>query len=64
MNIAEKIWCTWLVVAIACFLLAWVLDDDYGTHQRAVNIILAIGLAPIGIGIIGLIIWLLYNIWT
>lgn len=64
MNIAEKIWYTWLVLSALCFLSACVLDDDYGTHERAVNILLGIGLAPIGIGIIGFITWLLYKIWV
>lgn len=64
MNIAEKIWYTWLVLSVLCFLSAFLLDDDYRTHERAVNILLGIGLAPIVIGIIGFIIWLLYRIWV
>lgn len=64
MNIAEKIWYTWLVVALVCFPLAWVLDDDYDTHRRAVNILLAIGLIPIGIGLIGIVLYALYSIWN
>ena len=64
MNIAERIWYTSLIISVLCFVLAFALDDDYGTHERTVNILLYIGLAPIIVGIIGFIIWLLYKIWV
>lgn len=61
MGIAEKIEYTWLIIALFCFLTAWLIDED--EHPKLLRAVLTIAFMPIAIGLVGLVIYALYAIW-
>ena len=61
MNTAEKIWYTWMLVAGICCLVCWLVDED--KHPNIVNALISMMIAPVAIGVVGLLIYLIWNIW-
>lgn len=61
MNIASKIWYTWLLFTIMLCLTTWTIDED--KHPMLVNVLVALIVIPVIIGLTGLFVWLIILIW-
>ena len=61
MNIAEKIWYTWMVVAFVACIVAWFIDED--EHPKIFGALAFMVVSPLAIGFIGALIFVLIQIW-
>ena len=61
MNIAEKIWYTWMVVAFVAWIVVWLIDED--EHPKILGALAFVIVSPLAIGFIGALIFVLIQIW-
>ena len=65
MNIAEKIYYTWLILAIPVSLFAWMFfDEDENEHPIIWNAICTFICLPIAIGLASMLIWGIVQVWN
>ena len=64
MNVAEKIYYTWLILVIPTSLCGWMLFDDHEEkHPILFNFMCAFICLPIAIGLIAILVWGIVQVW-
>lgn len=66
MTILEKIWYTWLILAIPLSLFAWMFFDlkDENKHPIIWNAVCMFIWLPIAIGLASALIWGIVQVWN
>lgn len=63
MGILEKIWYTWLILAIPFSLFGWMFFDE-NEHPIIWNAICTFVYLPIAIGLASMLIWGIVQVWN
>ena len=64
MNVAEKIYYTWLILAIPTSLCLWMFfDDPEEKHPILFNLMCTFIFLPIAIGLALMLIWAVVQVW-
>ena len=61
MNIAIKIWYTWVVYLLVLLLVAKIVDLD--EHPRLASVLAALAISPIVLGLIAIFVFVTIKIW-
>lgn len=63
MSIVEKIYYTWLILAIPTSICLWMFFDDPEEHPILFNLICTFIWLPIAIGLASMLIWAVVQVW-
>ena len=61
MSIGSKIWYTWLLMTIVLCLTTWMIDED--EHPLLVNVLTALIIIPVILGLASVFVGVLLWIW-
>lgn len=62
MTTLEKIWYTWIILAVVAALIGWVFVEE-DEHPRLLNVMAVFIWLPIAIALVAMLIWAIVQVW-